>query len=624
MNRQGGRIFHHNNNRGGGRGGRRGYRNTNSRSFTSQRNDKYNGWGNGDAFHMIESSGSPSDTSFTVAVQGCSHGELDSIYDALETYRAVKLSINGVSNNKSASIDALLCCGDVQTLRNNGDFHSLNVPQKYKRIGDFHAYYSGQKVAPVLTIIIGGNHEASNFLQELHYGGWVAPNIYYLGAAGVINICKKTSSSSISSLRIGGLSGIYSHHHYKLGRFETPPFRQSELRSVYHTREVEVKRLKALASMKSQPIDVFISHDWPRGIYHHGNVNQLLKTKPFFKKEVHENSLGSPASEQLLHLLRPRYWFSAHLHVKFSAEVRHRSMEGAKNEDSNDVTNRCALKFEAGVVEEHNSEDTATKFHGMESNDGNCPNSNSNVQSLTEQMTKFLSLDKCLPKRRHIQILHVEPSMTSRKSEKNVGTGVDNNKPWLEYDLQWLSILKRTHHWTQRTRNHVNLVNEVVSLNKEQIDQLEDSLKDASLGKHVANPFAVPLNFSVTVRPFDPSSPNHHCNAPPQLGNPQTDQFLSMLGLDHRITVPYNRKDAHVETNIVQSSLTSLRPSQVRINAQKAPDDANEIDLDDDSAEDTKAPSENMGDPCEIEIDSEEDNVEDVSSMPKKPKLLLT
>lgn len=49
-------------------------------------------------------------------------------------------------------------------------------------------YYSGEKTAPILTIFIGGNHEASNYLQELPYGGWVAPNIYYVGYAGVINI----------------------------------------------------------------------------------------------------------------------------------------------------------------------------------------------------------------------------------------------------------------------------------------------------------------------------------------------------------------------------------------------------------------------------------------------------
>ena len=480
MNHQGGGGRHFNNRhqnhrgRGGrGRGGRgrgrggRGHRNNNNnyhggQAFANHPNDNYNGWGNGDAFHMIESSGSPSDTAFTVAVQGCSHGELDSIYDALEAYRVGKLGNNDETNNHSASIEVLLCCGDVQTLRNTEDFHSLNVPQKYKRIGDFHAYYSGQKVAPILTIMVGGNHEASNYLQELHYGGWVAPNIYYLGAAGVINICKRTSSHSVSSLRIGGVSGIYSPHHYKLGRFEVAPYGQSELRSVYHTREVEVKRLEALASMNERPIDVFISHDWPRGIYHHGNVNQLLKKKPFFQKEVQDNSLGSPANEQLLHLLKPRYWFSAHLHVKFSAEIRHRSSEGPQN-DSDDATKRSALKSGDGAAQEQNT--AATEFHGMESNDGNCPDSNPNVQSLTEQMTRFLSLDKCLPKRRHIQIMHVEPSMTTRSSTESPSAGVENT-PWLEYDTQWLSVLSQTHEWTQRTRSPVNLANGNASVTK--------------------------------------------------------------------------------------------------------------------------------------------------------------
>jgi len=42
-------------------------------------------------------------------------------------------------------------------------------------------YYKGEKKAPVLTLVIGGNHEASNYMQELPYGGWLAPNIYYMG-----------------------------------------------------------------------------------------------------------------------------------------------------------------------------------------------------------------------------------------------------------------------------------------------------------------------------------------------------------------------------------------------------------------------------------------------------------
>lgn len=96
-------------------------------------------------------------------------------------------------------------------------------------------YYSGEKVAPVLTIFIGGNHEASNYLQELPYGGWVAPNIYYMGYANVI---------TIGGIRIAGISGIYNSQHLLHGHFEQPPYDSSTMRSVYHIRNLEIFRLK--------------------------------------------------------------------------------------------------------------------------------------------------------------------------------------------------------------------------------------------------------------------------------------------------------------------------------------------------------------------------------------------
>ena len=43
----------------------------------------------------------------------------------------------------------------------------MAVPEKYRKLGGFHRYYTGEVVAPVLTLVIGGNHEASNYLWEL-------------------------------------------------------------------------------------------------------------------------------------------------------------------------------------------------------------------------------------------------------------------------------------------------------------------------------------------------------------------------------------------------------------------------------------------------------------------------
>lgn len=113
----------------------------------------------------------------------------------------------------------------------------MAVPDKYKQIGTFHKYYSGKCIAPVLTIFIGGNHEASNYAQELYvttrktknfflltyqrpYGGWVAKNIYYMGYASVLNF---------GGLRIAGLSGIYNKHHYQQGIFFGFPTNKSNL-----------------------------------------------------------------------------------------------------------------------------------------------------------------------------------------------------------------------------------------------------------------------------------------------------------------------------------------------------------------------------------------------------------
>ena len=601
--------------------------------------------------HNIGISGNPSSTSFAVAVQGCSHGELDSIYEALESYRHcggrigrdeghrdddvdglvvdTEISRNNDTperNKNNNMVDVLLCCGDVQTLRNAQDFHSLAVPPKYKSMGDFHAYYSGQKIAPILTIMIGGNHEASNYLQELHYGGWVAPNIYYLGAAGVVNLCKKRIEENgnvvVSVLRIAGISGIYKDNHYSLGRYEMPPYDNNSLRSVYHTREVDVKRMRSLssavssstssslsASLSPSPgriLDIMITHDWPRGIAQHGNLTQLLQQKPFFRQEVEQNEFGSPAHEDLLYTLKPRYWFAAHLHVKFEALVRH-DINGGEDEMLQ-TTDAATAKDATSDLENSEGPTTTTtttksvvdgtlttEFVGMETNDGICPTpGNSNVETLTDQMTRFLSLDKCLPKRRHIQISHVEPS-SSRAMENFVCS--NNNDLWLEYDATWLALLQRTHGWTKRTRHRVVVPdNDIVITKADEEDVLMrfKLRRDENKGESLATtPLTIPPNFVMIAPPFDPTVGNRTYGPPPSMiGNPQTDRLLNILGMDHQITVPCVTGALFQSPSVTLRQPTCASPQLIPVAVMyhnrpmntniRALDDKNEIDLDDD------------------------------------------
>lgn len=373
-----------------------------------------------------------------IAVEGCCHGELDKIYE----------TIGYLEQKEGIKVDLLLCCGDFQAVRNEGDLSCMAVPDKYRSMQTFYKYYSGEKRAPVLTIFIGGNHEASNHLQELPYGGWVAPNIYYLGYAGVIR-CK--------GIRIGGLSGIFKAQDYRKGHYECPPYNPDSLRSVYHTRNIDVFKLKQI----QMPMDIFISHDWPRGIWNYGNKGELLRKKPFYLPDMETNSLGSPPAEEILCHLQPSYWFSAHLHVKFAAVMQHAPKDNA-----------------------------------------------------APRVTKFLSLDKCLPYRNFLQIVDVP-------ERPDVSDG-------LEYDPEWLAILKATNS-LQRTTSHPwnppenNGLHEKWDFRVSEADMMQ-------VMEDLNGELSIPSNFSQTLLAYDPTNPQPYTRASYSI-NPQTTELCAILGL---------------------------------------------------------------------------------------------
>ncbi|KAI5362963.1 putative calcineurin-like phosphoesterase domain, ApaH type, lariat debranching enzyme [Septoria linicola] len=236
-----------------------------------------------------------------LAIEGCGHGTLHAIYASIE---------EACKQKGWPGIDLLIIGGDFQSVRNAFDLNCVSMPPKYRSMCDFHEYYSGQRTAPYLTIFVGGNHEASNYLFELYHGGWVAPNIYYMGAANVLRL---------GPLRIAGLSGIWKGFDYRKPHFERLPYNESDMKSIYHVREVDVRKLLQIRTQ----VDVGVSHDWPQGVEWKGDWKKLFRFKKFFEEDARSGKLGSVAAKQVLDRLRPKYWFSAHLHCKFAAVIQH-------------------------------------------------------------------------------------------------------------------------------------------------------------------------------------------------------------------------------------------------------------------------------------------------------------
>lgn len=485
-----------------------------------------------------------------IAVEGCCHGELNAIYDSVPP-----------------DVELLLICGDFQAIRNKTDLQTMNVPDKYKKLRDFHEYYSGHKTAPVLTIFIGGNHECSSYLKELKYGGWVAKNIYFLGEFG---------SVWYKGLKISGVSGIwnrYSFNHNALDD-EKLPYDGKIIRSIYHIKPKNY--LKLLLQMVDDN-DIVLSHDWPQYIWNHGNVKKLLNKKPFFKSDIKSGELGSPVNRVLLENLQPRYWFSSHLHVRFEATVQHRgpakdrsikkdqgkSVDNGKNEEVGANKEEINVDMDKPLtVESVNKDEIGLDMDEPVSTneiklDMDEPVSSSEInldmdeplavnkdkialdmdesthqspsqeapppkkQKTAPKTTQFLALDKCLPRRQFLEVLSITATTPSHPSAQSTS---------LYYDARGIAINKVLENYYStnasdfrkfRTQDFLKLTDSITDL----VDEL-NQLVEFEINQLTLQDLKIPPNF----KPVAPAS--DEMDIPLQYWpSSQTDSYCKSFGI---------------------------------------------------------------------------------------------
>ncbi|OAA43762.1 lariat debranching enzyme [Metarhizium rileyi] len=474
-----------------------------------------------------------------IAVEGCGHGTLNAIYAAV----AKSCKVRGWDG-----VDMLIIGGDFQSVRNAADLSIMSCPVKYRHLGDFPEYYAGTRTAPYLTIFVGGNHEASSHLWELFYGGWVAPNIYYMGAANVLRF---------GPVRIAGMSGIWKGFDYRKSHHERLPFSGDDVKSFYHVREIDVRKLLLLRTQ----VDIGVSHDWPRYIENHGDAAWLFRKKPDFLRDSQDGRLGSTAAEYVMNRLRPPYWFSAHMHIKFAALKKYQD-DPPDASPAGVIEDKAAEprpevnpdEIDLDIDDDENSSGQPTAATDVpESEQANANQVSEDLRAqlppsfakpqprekrtpgqpvppgITNKEVRFLALDKCLPGRHFLQLCNITPHDSA--DLKTYPPLPSRPRYHLQYDPEWLAITRVFH-------NNVTIGDKSAQpppdLGEEHYLPLIEAER-AWVEENIVSKgrLAVPENFVVTAPPHVAGTPEIVDEQPEEYTNPQTTAFCQLLKLHH-------------------------------------------------------------------------------------------
>lgn len=178
----------------------------------------------------------------------------------------------------------------------------------------------------------------------------------------------------------------------------------------------------------------------------------------YYRNDIKNNVLGSPPSMELLEHHYPSYWFSAHLHCKFAALV---------------------------------------------------------PEKRGTRITKFLALDKCLPKRKFLQVFEIKHNSDLPLK--------------LHYDLEWLTILYLTNHLLSVKSGIHYMPGQYGNTRWVFTPTVEEK---AMVLKKFNCDLEIPLNFTQTVKSYNPDCTDVSVVSPQLIINSQTTQFCNTLGID--------------------------------------------------------------------------------------------
>ncbi|HSP77465.1 MAG TPA: metallophosphoesterase [Myxococcaceae bacterium] len=223
--------------------------------------------------------------SLLVAAVGDIHGR----------FHRVEAWLDALEEARGRAVDVVLAVGDVEAFR-LADDHRRKAAKRAMP-AEFAEYADGQRMMKRPLYFIGGNNEDFEALHDVQEGGLLAPNVFYLGRAGL---------KQVAGLRVGYLSGIHAPRFY-----EQPLKRPRSLdtaKQAGYFRVSEVERVSAL-----RDVDVLLVHEWPRGLPQKAQE----EGPPPPGRTLPSYWIGNPVTRRLVETVHPRWVLCGHSHRAF-------------------------------------------------------------------------------------------------------------------------------------------------------------------------------------------------------------------------------------------------------------------------------------------------------------------
>lgn len=213
-------------------------------------------------------------------------------------FRRVEEWLLALEQARGRQVELAFAVGDVEAF--SDPEHHRRKAAKRGMPAEFASYADGTRTFPRPLYFIGGNNEDFAPLHAMQEGGELAPNVHYLGRAGV---------RTFGGATVAFLSGIYAPKH-----FETP---LQEPRTVETSKQAGYFRFPELERFQgtTRP-DLLLLHEWPKGVVRRTPNAPALRAYRF-------PWIGNPVARQLVEALRPRWAWCGHSHVPFAATLTH-------------------------------------------------------------------------------------------------------------------------------------------------------------------------------------------------------------------------------------------------------------------------------------------------------------